>query len=445
MIAPVRVLQMATRRRINKILVCSLKTSLKRQRQSGFSSIAFGSRNNDNDHNKENSVKEGNLILVRHGQSTWNVTDPVHNTTARFTGWTDVQLTDLGKQQAKSAGRALATYHNDNCCDEGYSSFPIDCAVSSLLQRSKDTLDIMLEEMNLKEENNQDDYKIPLIYSWRLNERHYGSLVGLSKVDAEDVYSASNLKKWRHGWDSRPPPMDKETRMEWSKQEHCQCITIVKDRSSNTHTTATAARQHGNNHQNSNNPNRSTKMVEKRIASSLSSNSNKATISTRMIPASESLKDTCERVIPLWKSALAPRLVRGETILLVAHANTVKSLLSLLDPTVVTGTSFSKLKIPSATPLLYRFRPTPEQQCQTTTGDETEHGVHENDHVLPGGLVLVKPSTSKNNNSKIRMIDDNVHEEFRNQLHGEWIQTKDIEHNSFCTPEGEHHLEHEIA
>ena len=97
--------------------------------------------------------------------------DPVQKTTSRFTGWTDIDLSKRGYQQAKAAGRALRDYK-----DRQGRGLKIDAAFCSLLRRADDTLDIMAEEMGLKD---RDCFDFPITYSWRLNERHYGDLVGM--------------------------------------------------------------------------------------------------------------------------------------------------------------------------------------------------------------------------------------------------------------------------
>ena len=123
------------------------------------------------------------LVLVRHGQSTWNSEN-------RFTGWIDVGLSDVGTEEAKSAARLLL--------EERYT---FDVAYTSVLKRAIQTLWIILEEMDLM--------WIPVYRSWRLNERHYGALQGLNKSETAAKHGADQVLLWRRSYDIRPPELDK--------------------------------------------------------------------------------------------------------------------------------------------------------------------------------------------------------------------------------------------
>jgi 2,3-bisphosphoglycerate-dependent phosphoglycerate mutase len=125
----------------------------------------------------------GKLVLLRHGQSVWNLEN-------RFTGWTDVDLSDHGMAEAHSAGKLLK--------DEGYQ---FDEAYTSVLKRAIRTLWIVLDEMDLM--------WIPVHRSWRLNERHYGALQGLNKKATVEKYGYEQAQKWRRSYDIRPPALDK--------------------------------------------------------------------------------------------------------------------------------------------------------------------------------------------------------------------------------------------
>lgn len=125
----------------------------------------------------------GNLVIVRHGESQWNREN-------RFTGWTDIDLTANGIQQARNAGRALA--------DAG---FRFDLAYTSLLKRTIRSQWLMLEEM--------DAMYTPIISHWRLNERHYGTLTGQNRAETIAEFGEEQVWSWRRGFDSRPPLMDK--------------------------------------------------------------------------------------------------------------------------------------------------------------------------------------------------------------------------------------------
>ena len=124
------------------------------------------------------------LVLLRHGESTWNREN-------RFTGWTDVGLSEKGVQQALEAGRTLKR--------EGYS---FDVAYTSVLKRAIKTLWLVLEEMDLM--------WIPVHRSWRLNERHYGALQGLNKAETAERHGAEQVKLWRRSYDVRPPTLRPE-------------------------------------------------------------------------------------------------------------------------------------------------------------------------------------------------------------------------------------------
>jgi 2,3-bisphosphoglycerate-dependent phosphoglycerate mutase len=123
------------------------------------------------------------LVLVRHGQSTWNLEN-------RFTGWIDVGLSELGIEEAKSSARLLL--------EEKYA---FDIAFTSVLKRAIQTLWIILEEMDLM--------WIPVYKSWRLNERHYGALQGLNKSEMADKHGADQVLLWRRSYDIRPPALDR--------------------------------------------------------------------------------------------------------------------------------------------------------------------------------------------------------------------------------------------
>ncbi|MBP7352356.1 MAG: 2,3-diphosphoglycerate-dependent phosphoglycerate mutase [Comamonas sp.] len=122
------------------------------------------------------------LVLIRHGESTWNLEN-------RFTGWTDVDLTDTGVEQAKNAGRLLKA--------EGYD---FDLAFTSMLKRATRTLWHTLDEM--------DRTWLPVEHSWRLNERHYGALQGLNKADMAKQYGEAQVLQWRRSYDVPPPALE---------------------------------------------------------------------------------------------------------------------------------------------------------------------------------------------------------------------------------------------
>jgi len=124
------------------------------------------------------------LVLLRHGQSTWNLEN-------RFTGWTDVDLTAQGRAEALTAGKLLHA-----------GGYTFDAAHTSVLKRAIKTLWIVLEEMELE--------WVPVVRAWQLNERHYGALQGLNKAEMAEKYGEAQVKLWRRSYDVPPPPVDSD-------------------------------------------------------------------------------------------------------------------------------------------------------------------------------------------------------------------------------------------
>jgi 2,3-bisphosphoglycerate-dependent phosphoglycerate mutase len=124
------------------------------------------------------------LVLLRHGESTWNREN-------RFTGWTDVDLNDTGRKEAREAGRLMAA-----------EKYEFDVAYTSVLKRAIRTLDIVLDEMDMM--------WIPVHKSWRLNERHYGGLQGLNKAETAAKFGEQQVLEWRRSYDIPPPPLTLE-------------------------------------------------------------------------------------------------------------------------------------------------------------------------------------------------------------------------------------------
>jgi 2,3-bisphosphoglycerate-dependent phosphoglycerate mutase len=215
----------------------------------------------------------GKLVLLRHGQSVWNVAN-------LFTGWTDVDLSDQGREEARQAGRELKA-----------TGIRFDRAYTSVLKRAIRTLWIALDEM--------DRMWLPVENSWRLNERHYGALQGLDKAQTAARHGADQVKIWRRSYDIPPPPL-----------------------------AADDARHPRN-------------------------DSRYAAVDPALLPATESLKDTLARVLPLWSSAIAPRLKAGENILVAAHGNSLRAMVKMLDN--VAESQIVELNIPTGVPLLYEL------------------------------------------------------------------------------------------
>ena len=213
------------------------------------------------------------LVLIRHGESIWNLEN-------RFTGWTDVDLTPTGVEQAKSAGRLLR--------QEG---FEFDLAYTSLLKRATRTLWHCLDEM--------DRTWLPVLHSWRLNERHYGALQGLNKADTARKYGDAQVLVWRRSYDMPPPPLD-------PADPRCERGDLRY------------ARLHAD-----------------------------------QVPLTECLKDTVARVLPFWNDAVAPALRNGQRVLIAAHGNSIRGLVKYLDG--VSDPDIVGVNIPNGIPLVYEL------------------------------------------------------------------------------------------
>jgi 2,3-bisphosphoglycerate-dependent phosphoglycerate mutase len=218
-------------------------------------------------------MSTGKLVLLRHGQSTWNLEN-------LFTGWIDVDLSEQGHLEAKEAGQLLK--------DEGV---PFDIAFTSVLKRAIRTLWYALDEMDLM--------WLPVERSWRLNERHYGALQGLNKAETVAKHGADQVKTWRRSYDIPPPPLDQNDPQ---------------------------------------NP-----RFDRRYAS----------VPSAEIPASESLESTLERVLPYWTRRIAPELKAGRNVLIVAHGNSLRALVKMLDQ--ISREDIVELNIPTGVPLLYEL------------------------------------------------------------------------------------------
>jgi 2,3-bisphosphoglycerate-dependent phosphoglycerate mutase len=227
----------------------------------------------------------GKLVLCRHGQSTWNLDN-------RFTGWTDVDLTDQGRNEAREAGRQLKAL-----------GFQFNIAYTSVLKRAIRTLWLILDEMDLM--------WIPVERTWRLNERHYGALQGLDKAETAAKHGEAQVKIWRRSYDIPPPPLD-----------------------------AADARHPANDPRYTNIP---------------------------YVPGTESLKDTLARVLPFWQDSVAPRLLRGEDVLLAAHGNSLRALVKMLDG--VSEKDILEFNIPTGVPLVYSFAPGLKPLSREYVGD----------------------------------------------------------------------------
>jgi 2,3-bisphosphoglycerate-dependent phosphoglycerate mutase len=213
------------------------------------------------------------IVLVRHGESTWNREN-------RFTGWTDVDLSDVGREEAKAAGRLLT---------EG--GYVFDVAFTSVLKRAIRTLWIALDELDLM--------WIPVVKSWRLNERHYGALQGLNKAETAAKHGEAQTKIWRRSYDIPPPPLD------------------------------AADERH---------PSRDPRYAD---------------LARTELPLTESLKDTVARFLPYWHSTIVPAVSSDKRVLIAAHGNSLRALVKYLDN--IPDSEIAELNIPTGIPLVYEL------------------------------------------------------------------------------------------
>ena len=212
------------------------------------------------------------LVLVRHGQSIWNLEN-------RFTGWTDVDLSENGIKEAKEAGKILKS-----------KNYKFDIAYTSYLKRANDTLTYILEEL---------DENIPIKYSWRLNERHYGALQGLNKDDTRKKYGEEQVRLWRRSADVRPPALE-----------------------------ITDKRYPGN-------------------------DPKYKDLAKEDIPTTENLIDTVERVIKYWNSDIKKDLLENKKVIIVAHGNSLRGLIKYLDN--MSDEEIMQLEIETGNPICYEL------------------------------------------------------------------------------------------
>ncbi|MFV0380734.1 MAG: 2,3-diphosphoglycerate-dependent phosphoglycerate mutase [Breznakia sp.] len=213
------------------------------------------------------------LVLLRHGESIWNKEN-------LFTGWSDVDLSDTGIEEAKQAGLLL---RNDN--------FDFDVCYTSYLKRAIHTLNYTLQVL--------DREWLSVVKSWKLNERHYGALQGLNKVETAKTYGDEQVKIWRRSFDVQPPALEKRDKR---------------------------------------NP----------LNFSPYRNENK-----QDLPLAESLKDTIARVIPYYETTIKKDIENGKRVLIVAHGNSLRALIKYLDN--LSNDEIMEVNIPTGVPLVYEF------------------------------------------------------------------------------------------
>ena len=190
------------------------------------------------------------LVLLRHGESTWNKEN-------RFTGWTDVDLTEKGKEEAMNAGKIMKD-----------KNFTFDIAFTSVLKRAIDTLNIVLNEMNIS---------LDINYSWKLNERHYGALQGLNKDETRKKYGEEQVHLWRRSYDVKPPE-----------------LTVDDERY----------------------PGHDPKYKD---------------LKQEELPLTESLKDTLKRTLEYYNNDIIRYLHDGKNVLVVAHGNSIRSIIKYIE------------------------------------------------------------------------------------------------------------------
>ncbi|CAJ3330188.1 phosphoglycerate mutase 1 family [Burkholderia pseudomallei] len=213
------------------------------------------------------------LVLIRHGESTWNKEN-------RFTGWVDVDLTEQGNREARQAGQLLK--------EAGYT---FDIAYTSVLKRAIRTLWHVQDQMDLM--------YVPVVHSWRLNERHYGALSGLNKAETAAKYGDEQVLVWRRSYDTPPPALEPgDERAPYADPRY-------------------------------------------------------AKVPREQLPLTECLKDTVARVLPLWNESIAPAVKAGKLVLIAAHGNSLRALIKYLDG--ISDADIVGLNIPNGVPLVYEL------------------------------------------------------------------------------------------
>lgn len=213
------------------------------------------------------------LVLLRHGESEWNKLN-------LFTGWTDVDLSEKGREEARRAGITLK--------QEGYD---FDICYTSYLKRAIHTLNAALDEM--------DRAWLPVVKSWKLNERHYGALQGLNKAETAEKYGEDQVKIWRRSFDVKPPALDP------GDERNAALQPMYRD------------------------------------------------IDPAQLPAHESLETTIERVIPYFEEVIKKDMSEGKRVLIAAHGNSLRALVEYFDE--LSNDEIVSVNIPTGVPLVYEF------------------------------------------------------------------------------------------
>lgn len=211
------------------------------------------------------------LVLLRHGESAWNLEN-------KFTGWTDVDLSDTGRKEAAEGGRLLKA--------EG---FDFDLCYTSYLKRAIHTLYLALDEM--------DRAWLPVIKSWKLNERHYGALQGLNKSETAAKYGEDQVKIWRRSFDIQPPALEPD----------------------DERNPAGLAQYRG--------------------------------VDKADLPLTESLKDTIARTVPYYEEEIRPQIKAGKRVIIAAHGNSLRALVKYFEK--LSDEEIAGVNIPTGIPLVY--------------------------------------------------------------------------------------------
>ena len=213
------------------------------------------------------------LVLIRHGESEWNKLN-------LFTGWTDVDLSEKGHEEAKQAGKLLK--------EAGYD---FDICYTSYLKRAIHTLNHVLDEM--------DRTWLPVIKTWKLNERHYGALQGLNKAETAEKYGEDQVKIWRRSFDVKPPALEPTDERAAGNQEMFR------------------------------------------------------TVDPADLPLTESLETTIERVVPFFNEVIKKDMEAGKRVVIAAHGNSLRALVKYFDN--VSSDEIVGVNIPTGVPLVYEF------------------------------------------------------------------------------------------
>ena len=230
------------------------------------------------------------LVIIRHGQSSFNQEN-------LFTGWTDVDLTDIGIEEAKIAGNILKN-----------NSFNFDICYTSSLKRSIKTSFIILDEL--------DQLYIPIIKDFHLNERHYGAIQGLNKMETAKKYGKKLVYEWRRSYSTPPPKLNFDDIRNPANNEQYKYINKSE------------------------------------------------------LPLTESLEDTVKRVVPYFYKEIIPEIKKGKKILVVAHGNSIRGLIKYFDK--LNDEEIVDMDIPNAVPLVYEFNENFETIKRYYLGDENE-------------------------------------------------------------------------